>query len=72
MDKQLLPKPILFLRKQKYESQAQSNSNHQKDEKKLLKEMASNFDPSDTENMYAAPPTSGNHYDARIVSGGTG
>jgi hypothetical protein len=55
-----LPKPILFLRKQKYETQAQANSNHQKDEKKLLKEMASNFDPSDTENMYA-PPTSGNH-----------
>lgn len=33
--------------------------------------MAGNFDPSDTENMHA-PPTSGNHNDARIVSGGMG
>lgn len=69
-DKQVLPKPILFLRKQKYETQAQSNSNHQKDEKKLIFKdfIQGEQHPSDTENIYA-PPASG---DARMVSGGAG
>ena len=34
--------------------------------------MSGNFDPSDTECMYNNPPTSGNHQEARMVSGGNG
>jgi hypothetical protein len=58
----VLPKPILFLRKQKYESQAQQNSNSQKDEKKAAYKdmMAANFDPSETD-FLNNPPASGNN-----------